>query len=183
LRRLNFPIKELMSSNISTCNLNDKIPTIISRMMNQKLTYSVVMLWEELQGIITYRDLVKLVAEPMEEGDVPAYIVGLPEDPFEAEVAKRKFIRTVNLLKKSFPYIEEARSIIKTSTSVTGKMRRRYEVDVSIKTPRKLYKFFEAGWELPRIYDIISNRLKRLMSQKPSKRLKDTPCRETGLEQ
>lgn len=169
-RRFEFPVESLMDSYPSTCELESNILTIIDKMISQKLTYSIVMLWKEIQGILTIRDIVKLVAEPLDGGNIPIYMIGLPDDPFEAEVAKRKFIRSVNLLSKSIPFIQEARSVIKSSSSIKRKERRRYEVDVSIKTPKNTFKFSEVGWDLPNIYDLITNRLKRLLAQKTKKR-------------
>jgi ribosome-associated translation inhibitor RaiA len=107
----------------------------------------------------------KLLAEPEKE-EVPIYIIGLPDDPFEAEVAKDKFRRAINLLKRRFPYIEEARSIIKISTPMKEKERRRYEVKVAIKTTKQMLTYSETGWDLPQIFDILTDRMKRLMTQK-----------------
>ncbi|RLI05737.1 hypothetical protein DRO26_01300, partial [Candidatus Bathyarchaeota archaeon] len=166
LGRMSFPVKELMDSDVLTCSPDEKIFSVINRMLNQKRTYSTIVLWEELQGIVTLHDLIKLIVRQEERVEVPFYMVGLPEDPFEAEAAKSKFIKVISLLKKSFPYIEEARSVIKTSTSSGAKERQRYEVDVTIKTPKKLFKFSETGWDLPQIYDLFSNRIKRLITKK-----------------
>ncbi len=168
-RRFNFPVENLMDSHSAICDLDSNIQTVIDIILDRKLTYSVVMLWEEIQGILTIRDLVKLAAEPERNDKIPIYMIGLPEDPFNAEIAKKKFIKTINLLSKSISSIQEARSVIKSSTSVKGKERRRYEVDVSIKTPRKNFKFSEVGWDLPKIYDLIANRVKKILSRKTKK--------------
>jgi hypothetical protein len=56
--------------------------------------------WEELQGIATHRDFMTLLAAPKPESDVPIFMVGLPDDPFEAEATKSKFRRTVNQLRR-----------------------------------------------------------------------------------
>ena len=92
-------------------------------------------------------------------------MIGLPEDPFEAEAAKTKFSRTVNQLHRIFPDILEAKSVIKSKFSKPGKERGRYEVTVHITTPKKTYTYSEAGWELPVVYDLLTDKLKRLMSQ------------------
>lgn len=98
-------------------------------------TCALITVLDMVQGIVTLRDYVKLVAEPEVKPEIPVYMVGLPEDPFEAEVAKSKFLNAVGKLKRGFPEIEEARSVIKISESFKGKERRRYEVDAVIKTP------------------------------------------------
>jgi len=169
-RRFDFPVKDIMDLNVSVCNLNDKLSRVLNRFLEKKQSYLAVTLWDELQGIITHRDAVKLIAEPFEKAEVPVYMVGLPEDPFEAEVAKTKFIKTVNMLQKSLTYIEEARSIIKRSAPTEKKERIRYEVKVAIKTPRRGYNFSETGWDLLQIYDQLSNRMKRIVTKKLSKK-------------
>ena len=107
-----------------------------------------------------------LLADVEPETDVPVFIVGLPEDPFEAEATKAKFRRIVSQLRKVFPNIVEARSVIKSRFSKPGKERGRYEVTVQIRTPTDSYTYSEEGWELPAVYDVITDRLKRLMTHK-----------------
>ncbi len=170
-RRLDMPVKALMDRDPICCNAGDRINAVLDLMTQRNADYCLVKLWEELQGILTYRDLMSLLVEKP-ESRIPVYIVGLPQDPFEAETAKAKFIRIVNSISRSFPSIEEARSKIKTEER-KGKERRRYEVSVTIKTTKRVYSYSETGWDLPGIYDTISSRLKRLMSEKPSRKAAD----------
>lgn len=116
--------------------------------------------------VATHRDFVMLLAEAEPKPDVPISIICLPEDPFEAEAAKAKFSRTVNQLHRIFPDILEAKSVIKSKFSRPGKERGRYEVTVHIRTARKSYAYSDSGWELSAVYDHITDRLKRLMTQK-----------------
>jgi len=164
-RKMSFPVKDLMDSNPILATSDEKVFEVVGRMLEQEKDYVLVTLWDELQGIITSHDILKVLVQP-EKAEAPIYIVGLPDDPFEAEITKTKFIRAVNMLRKGFPSIEEARSIIKTSTSIKGEKRKRYEVDVTVRTPKKLFKFSESGWDLPTIYDQLSAKIKRLMTKK-----------------
>jgi CBS domain-containing protein len=164
-RKLEFPVKHIMDHDPLTCTPHDDITLIFDRMTKLKTSYSLVKLWEEVQGIVTYRDYMKLIVEQFEPSDIPIYIVGLPTDPFEAEMARSKVRRTVHLLKKSFPYIEEVRSIIKTFPD-KNKIRRRYSVKTSIVTPKKIYHYSETGWELPVIFDSISDKLKKMLQKR-----------------
>jgi hypothetical protein len=61
-----------------------------------------------------------------EGGRPPFYIVGLPEEPIEANEAKLKFERLSSEFCKVYPFIEEIRAVIK-SKKATG-MHARYEV-------------------------------------------------------
>ena len=166
-RRLAYPVERLMDTDPESCTLTDDAATIFEQMSRRQRTYSVVTLWDAPQGIITLRDFIKLLSED-ESKEVPAYIIGLPDDPFEAETTKTKFSRTVATLRKTFPQIEEARSVIKTRIATSGK--RRYEVRVAVKTARKNYSYTEEGWDLPSTYDAIVDKLKRLMAQKAPRR-------------
>jgi ribosome-associated translation inhibitor RaiA len=140
-------------------------------MIEQDKTYAVAEFGEELQGIVTYRDFVGFLAEP-EETAVPAYIIGLPNDPFEAQLAQIKFIKEANALRKSFPNIEEIRATIKTKQVSSGKHR--YEVSVSIKTHGKIYAYSADGWDLPLAFDGIQSKMKRLLTQKPDRRRRES---------
>jgi CBS domain-containing protein len=179
-RRLDMPVKALMDQEALWCNATEKITAVLDLMMQRKVDYCLVKVWEELQGILTYRDLMSLLVEKPET-QVPVYMVGLPEDPFEAEAAKTKFTRIVNMLSRTRPSIEEARSKIK-SEEREGKERRRYEVSVVIKTTKRVYNFSETGWDLPAIYDIISSRLKRLLTEKQVRKRRDVRGVRPGAE-
>ena len=165
---LHFPVKDIMDPDPLTFPPQNSAEESLSRMLSLGKTCVLVTQWDELQGIATRGDFVTLLAEPEEKPEVPVYIVGLPDDPFEAEIAKQKFKRTINQLHKVLPQILEARSVIKSS--IAGKERRRYEVTVHIKTPKNSYSYASNGWELAEVYDTIIDRLKRLMSQKERRR-------------
>jgi CBS domain-containing protein len=167
---LDFPVKDIMDHDPVTCSPQTAAWDALDRMLTLDKTCVLVAQWEELQGIATQRDFITLLAKPEEKSEVPIYIVGLPEDPFEAEIAKQKFKRTINQLHKVLPQILEARSVIKSTTSTPGKERRRYEVTVHIKTPKSSYSYAASGWQLAEVYDVITDRLKRLLSQKERRR-------------
>jgi CBS domain-containing protein len=170
---MDFSAKELMDSNPLISNPNESASAILDRMVESKKTYCLINLWEELQGIITYRDYMKALpkASDFNSNELPIYMIGLPEDPFEAEVAKMKFMRVIKFFKRSFPQILEAKSNIKTSSKIEKKSRKWYEVDVLIKTPKKTFAYSDFGWELSSIYDSIFDKVKRIVSQKRSKRV------------
>lgn len=168
-KKLEFPLGYIADSNPLTCQPNDNISVVLDEMVRLGTTYSIVTLLEEVQGIITYRDYMKLVTEQLSTNDIPVYIVGLPEDPFEAEAARSKFLSAVKLLKKPFPFIEEAKAVIKTYAE-GNKMRKRYEISVSLVTPKKVFSYTESGWDLPKVFEIITNKLKKMLAEKPSRR-------------
>jgi CBS domain-containing protein len=163
---LDFAVQDAMENDPLTCPPNASADDALGLMLGSARTYILVTQWEELQGIATHRNFMTLIAEVEPDPQVPVFIVGLPEDPFEAEATKAKFRRIVNQLRRVFPDIIEARSIIKSRFSRPGKERGRYEVTVQIRTSRDMYSYSDEGWELPAIYDLITDRLKRLMTRK-----------------
>lgn len=169
-RKLEYPVKSLADTHPLTCEVGDKISKILDEMIRQNATYSIATLWEEVQGIITYRDYMKLAAEQLKVGDTPVYILGLPEDPFEAESVKSKYLNAIKSLRKAYPYIEEAKAVIKTFAE-GHKERHRYEVSISIVTPKRVFSFSEKGWDLPKIFDVVTNKLKNMLAGRPSGRV------------
>jgi len=168
-RKFEFPIRYAMDTEPLTCKPNENILQILDTMVKQSTTYSIATFAEEVQGIITYRDYMKLIAEQLKVNDPPVYIVGLPEDPLEAEMVKSKFIKVIKNLKKRFPFIEESKAKIKTFTE-GNKERRRYEVSVSIVTPKNTFSLSEKGWDLPKMFDTVTDNLKKRIQQKNPRR-------------
>jgi len=168
---LDFPVKEVMDDNPLTYPPEARAEQALESILKAGKSCVTVVQWEELQGITTQRDFMALLTEKETEPEVPVFIVGLPDDPFESETTKTKFKRAVNQLHLVYPDIIEARSVIKTKTKA-GNERGRYEVSVQIRTPGNSYTYSEEGWELAGIYDLITDRLKRLMTkkQKPHKK-------------
>ena len=167
---LDFPVRNIMDTELLTFPPQTLAQDVLNQMLKSGKTAALITQWEELQAIITQRDYISLLTEPEKEPEAPLYIVGLPDDPFEAEAAKQKFKRSVNQLHKISPDILEARSVIKAKTTIPGKERRRYEVTAHIKTPTNTYSYSASGWELAQVYDTITDRLKRLLSQKGRQR-------------
>lgn len=170
LKLLDYPVEAIMESHPLECEPQTPIRDVAERMLRGNRSCVLVTLGEELHGIITYRDFMKLIAVK-EETNVPVYIVGLPDDPFEAEAAKIKFIRLINSLSKFLPGILEARSIIKAS-SLEGQ-RRRYEVNVSIRTAKESFNYATDGWDLPSLYDDIANAIKKAATSRKTRKKRE----------
>lgn len=99
--------------------------------------------------------------------NLPAYIIGLPKDLFEADLAKSKFAETVVFLKKIVSEIEEAKCKIKT-IKTKGK-KSRYEVNVSIITPYGRHTYASSGWDIAKIFGTMSESLKKKFIQEKQK--------------
>ena len=152
---------EVTVSNDTGDSLND----VFDNMVKERSNYSVMTTFDEVQGIITTRDFMRMISHQKADQDsIPMYIVGLPEDPFEAEASREKFARIVSLLRRSNPQISEARAIIKSGL-VKGATRRRFEVQIFILTPRDHYSYKAAAFDLPDAFDEIHGWSRKLVER------------------
>jgi len=169
-RPLEFPVKGIAERNATTSSIDHSVSHVVQLLNANNSTYSIVTLGNEIQGIITHRDIISLLGEKVEE-DIPAYIIGLPDDPFASELAKTKFNTLLKFLTKTMPDIEEARCRIRLST-VRGRTKK-YEIEVSIFTPTNRYSYRNEGSDLATIFDQMKDSLKNKLTQKNQKRVKE----------
>jgi len=166
--RFSIEVSGLANDDVLTANVDESLQVVCDRMINAGSTYCIIRVWDEIQGIITYRDIVALLGEKMEE-DIPMFIVGLPDEPFDAELAKSKFTNITRFLRKIYPDIEEARCHIKLR-SVQG-ARKRYEIDVHILSTHGNISYTNIGWDLAKLFDEMTDALKKKASHKQKKTL------------
>jgi predicted transcriptional regulator/ribosome-associated translation inhibitor RaiA len=163
LKRSSISIESLMEEAF-TVEFNEDAYLTLEKMFAQKLDYALITLWSEPQGIVTFRDYMKLFYESSGNTmNFPVYITGLPDDFLSSELIKIKFTKSVSNIAKVYPDLIEAKANIKTLKKGL------YEVDVNINTSKKLISFKESGWDLTLIFNNISKRLKRVISKKKVK--------------
>jgi CBS domain-containing protein len=163
-KRLGLSVVGLLEKDVKISNVDDAIQDVCNLMLKTNSTYTIVKSVDEIQGIITYRDIISLLGEKVEY-DIPAFLIGLPDDPLDAELAKSKFINLVKLLRNVSSDIEEARCRMKLS-GIQGGGRRRYEVDINILTPSRRLTYTTTGWDLPRLFDECSDSLKNQLAHR-----------------
>jgi CBS domain-containing protein len=164
-RSLDPPVASIMDLHPLTCAPSDTISHVLQAIADVDATYSIAVQVGEIQGIITYRDFMKLITEEIVKEEIPITIIGIPDDPFEAEQTRTKFTRAVEQLRRSFPYIEQAKAVIKTADQ-GERERRRYEVSVTLVTPKRNFVYTDMGFDLANIFDDVSNHLKAIMTGK-----------------
>jgi CBS domain-containing protein len=164
--RFSIEVSGLASNDVITAGVDESLQVVCEKMLSAGSTYCIIKVWDEIQGIITYRDIVALLGEKMEE-DIPMFIVGLPDEPFDAELAKSKFTNITRFLRKIHPGIEQARCHIKLR-SIQG-ARKRYEIDVHIISPHGNISYTNIGWDLAKLFDEMTDSLKKKISHKPKK--------------
>ena len=167
--RLDIAISGILDKNILTSNIDNTLQSVTDLMVSQNSTYCVIKSIDEVQGIITYRDIINLLGEKVEE-EIPIFLIGLPDDPLDAELAKSKFTNLVKLLKKIYPDIEQARCRVKIR-EIQG-ARKRYEVDASIISTHAVANFVNVGWDLPKMFDQMSDSLKKRIAHRVTRKQK-----------
>jgi CBS domain-containing protein len=170
LRRLESDIGNIGSTRVPQCNTNDSISTVIDTMLKTDTTCCLLTLWDNLHGIITYKDILGLLLTKI-PSEVPLYIVGMPEDMENAEIVKTKFQKIISNLIKVYPEVEEARTSIKTIHNPISQ-RKHFEVSVKIFTPYKTHNYTELGWDLSQVFDALGKRIVRNLSKRSKRRWK-----------
>jgi CBS domain-containing protein len=151
----------LRNDPITSQPLDDSI-VVLRNVLEQDRTCSIVVSTGAVEGIVTLRDYVRLLAtEPASKGP-PIYVVGLPEEDFESSQAEEKFRRSVEALSHVYG-IDEARAIVKTTPP--DKNRRRFEVQVLIRTPVEQFDLAEEGWSIGEVFEKVGTKMKRLITK------------------
>ena len=133
-QRFNVPVEDFSETNVVSNDIKDSLNSIFRNMKSNKSQYSVITSFDEVQGIITYRDFMRLLMNAGKGGDsVPDVYRGAARISLEAELAREKFTKVVSLLRKANPDMEEARAIIKSGKTKASKPR--YEVQIPRENP------------------------------------------------
>jgi len=162
-------VKNIGTNKISQCKPNDNISTVIKSMLENNTSFSLVMLWDNIQGIITYRDILDLF-ETKVENDIPIYIIGMPDGERDADMIGSKFKKTLQRLNKTSPEIQEARISIKRQR-IWG-TKKLYQITALIITPHKTLSFKEEEWDLSKSIENINQKILKSLSKKDRKRSK-----------
>ena len=177
IRRQESSIGNIGSTRIPQCTPKDDLNSIIGNMLKTNTTCSLVSVWETLHGIITYRDILSLLAAKI-ESQIPFYIVGLPEGAPNADIIISKFTNTLKRIQKVYGDVVEARATIKRQHIQGG--RQLHEVSIRVTTPYKTFMHSESGWDLSQVFDYLNQRFLRNLSRRAKQRSKPS-IRKTDL--
>lgn len=150
-------------SAVTTNEITDTLRTVYQNMSNRRSNYSVIVGPDGVEGIVTYRDFLTVLSNKATQEPIPMYMVGLPDDPFEAETARKKFLGAVELLRKSVPDISEARAVIKVGQTKAPK--KRYEVKVFLAHPRERFSYSVKSYELADAFDEVNHWVKEVIAR------------------
>lgn len=172
--RLDLAVTGISDKNVVSSEVEVTLQSVTDLIVSQNSTYCITKSAEEVQGIITYRDVISLLGEKVQE-DIPIFLIGLPEDPLDAELAKSKFANIVKLLRSVYPDIEEARCRLKIR-EIRG-ARKRYEVDSNIISTHAMTSYTNSGWDLAKMFDQMSDSLKKRMAHRVTTKQKASKYR------
>jgi CBS domain-containing protein/ribosome-associated translation inhibitor RaiA len=117
---------------------------------------------ENLIGIITPREILKIITSIKPEPKLPVFIVGLTdEDFFEQSIAEEKVRRTVNKSLKIHPDLNEIRIKVKKQSS--GGERTRYQLAARALGPSTSFQAKHEGWGLMETFDGLCDALDKTL--------------------
>lgn len=180
IHNLESPIGNIGSTRIPQCTPNDDLNKVLQQMLKSDTSCCLVNLWDNLQGIITYRDILSLLAAKM-ESEIPFYLVGMPEDQKNSDLIISKFKNTLTRLTKVYDEIQEAKVSIKQHRA-GGKKAGKFEVTVTITTPHHApYIYKSVGFDLSQIIEELSQKLLRNLSKRNKQRSKPSIRKTSSL--
>jgi len=158
--RFDNPVYSLASLETTVNDVKDPPAKIVSNMLDKSTNYSVILDNGVMTGIVTFRDFLKVL--PIEEKDsrIPASIVGMPENPLDAELVRSKFTASVKMLQMMDPTLVEARAIIKNKEVNSKTMLHQVQVFVD---GLEWHESYEAsGYDLSKIFAEVDSWVKRI---------------------
>jgi len=179
VRKLESNVGNIGTLRVPQCTPNDNLNTILASMLRTDNTFCLVNLWDNLQGIITFRDILSLLAAKM-ESTIPLYIVGMPEDQKNVDLISSKFENTLKRLQKVYTEIQEARVSIKQHRT-GSKKEGKFDVSIMITTPHHSPMIYRSvGFDLSEVIEELSQKLLKNLSRRAKKRSKFS-IRKIGL--
>jgi len=178
LHKLESRIGNMGSTRIPQCSPNDDLNKILKSMLKTDTTCCLVNLWDNLQGIVTFKDILGLLSTKLET-QIPLFIVGMPEDQKNANLISSKFEKTLKRLQQTYSEIHEARVSIKKQRS-GGKREGKFDVTIMITTSHHAPLIYKSvGFDLGEVLEELSQKLLRNLSKRGKQRSK-TSVRKMG---
>jgi CBS domain-containing protein len=169
-KRFGSQIGNIGTSRVPNCLTSASLNTVMEAMLKTETSCCLLTLWDNLHGIITYKDLLNIL-ESRIPSEVPLFIVGLPQNLDNAQIIKEKFDKIIRNLRKVYPEVEEAKATIRTVHNPSSN-RQHYEVTVRVFTPYTTHNYTEQGWDLSKIFDILGSKVVRNLAKRSKKRWK-----------
>ncbi len=162
--KLRISVKGIVDKHPLHATAKTPILTVVREMVSLKKGYCLVAEKHKPIGIITPRDIVKLLIDFKPRIQIPLYIFGFEnEDETQMELAKRKVERAAGRGLKMHPDLLEVVVHGKARSSEGNK--RRYTVKARAVTTKETLAVGVAGWSLLDVFDKISDKLDKRLKQ------------------
>jgi len=161
--RYGNPASTIASVETTTNDEKDTLRKVAENMLHSVTNYSVILDNDKVSGIVTFRDFLKLL--PIEDKAAPtaAFIVGLPQNPMEAEIVTTKFSTSVRMLQTMDPSVTEARAVIKNKEVNANTMHHQVQVFVDALEWHENYE--TTGYDLSKIFSEVDSWIKRIAAK------------------
>ncbi len=158
--RFDNPAYSIASVETTVNDAKDPLSKVVQNMLHLSTNYSVILENGIVSGIATFRDFLKLLPIQETNPGIPASIVGLPENPMEAEIVTSKFTASVRMLQMMDPTLTEARAIIKNKQVNSSTMLHQVQVFIDALEWHENYE--ASGYDLSNIFAEIDAWVKRM---------------------
>ena len=149
-----FPgqVSGLMEKNPLKVTPDASVHDVVKLLEKMEEKYCLVVDEEEiLHGIITHRELLRIIHSLMPEPELPVYIVGLDNEDFvERSVVEEKIRRTVT---RSMKMQEITEVSVKVKTQRSGGERTRYNITARALGPSVSFNVENEDWGLMEAFD------------------------------
>ncbi len=171
LERFSGEVSGIMDRTPLTVGKNGSAFDVALGMRDRKKSACLLVENDVVLGIITPREMLKLIGAPLEEPELPIQIIGLTdEDFFERSVAEEKVRRIISKNIKFHPDINEVSIIIKKQSPAGERVR--YDMTARVLSPIQQHQVTASGWDLLWVFDNLTDELDKVLrkaKREPSK--------------
>lgn len=177
---LKIGIKGIVDRHPLHATSKTSVSEVIREMTSLGKGYCLIVEKHKPIGIITPRDVIKLLAEFKPRIQIPLYIFGFDnEDEGQLEMAKRKVERAAGRGLRMHPDLLEV--VVHGKASGKEGNKRRYTVKARAVTAKETLAFGATGWSLLDVFDRISDRLDKRLKQIKTTRKNKTANRHKAI--
>jgi len=161
--RFSSAVSSLASVETSSSDIKDSLSKVVQEMLRMSSNYSVILSQGTVKAIVTFRDFLKLLPISDVNDQAPVSIIGLPDNPLEAELVTSKFTASVKLLQRMDPTVTGVRAVIKNKEVNSNTML--HQVQVFIDSTKWHESYEASGYDIAKVFAEIDTWIKRIASK------------------
>ncbi len=165
ITKFSAPINEVMDKTPFTLRINATAYDVAKGLRDHEKSACILLDNDDgVVGIVTPRELLPIVAEPLQKQELPITIRGLDdEDFFQRELSEEKIRRVIEKNFRMHPDITEVNVRIKKSSPAGQRMR--YELTIRVLSPREQWSAKADGWDLLKAFDEMLDDLSEILKR------------------